>query len=207
MSKINDSCYNNVKNIYTMSDIHGDLDLLIINLRDCAKVIKIDKDKDWRALAQLPLPNEHPNEILSDKSSYDCLFGFEWSGKDTYVVIIGDILDNYTKSVNLETVSDIGNSRKRQNEILHEELKIFLFLQKLNKNAQQKGGKVIIMIGDHEDMNIRSLDITKYISPYSLTNDFYDIKRIELFKTFNFLLNYIDMMKIINLINLLNVLY
>jgi hypothetical protein len=31
----------NIENIYTFSDIHGDIHALIIALRDCAKVIRL----------------------------------------------------------------------------------------------------------------------------------------------------------------------
>ena len=190
MVRINFSCYEGIKNICVMSDIHGDLELLIINLRYCAKVINIDDDTDWRILANESLPDMEPNDILKD-TDYDCLFGFKWCGNDTYVVIIGDILDNYRHP---STVPDIKNPNKRQNEIEHEELKIFLFLQKLNQTAQNSNGKVIIMIGNHEDMNLRSLsiDIKPYISNYSLNTEFNSKDRNILFIYYNNLLNYVD---------------
>jgi hypothetical protein len=188
MSRINDSSYNNVIDIYAMSDIHGDLDLLIINLRDCAKVIRNRNDSNWRVYADIPIPNINLNDIINS-DTYDCLFGFEWCGNKKWIIIIGDIIDNYRENY---TLNDIKDNNKRQNEILHEELKIILFLNKLNKKAQQQGGNVIKLIGNHEDMNIHNIYNTRYISKYAITNNFYTIKREEIFRIHNKILNHID---------------
>ena len=189
MSRINDSSYNNVKNIYVMSDIHGDLDLLIINLRDCAKVICDRDSSNWREYANNSIPNLNLEDIINSEI-YDCLFNFEWCGNDKWIIILGDIIDNYRENY---TLRDINNNDKRQNEIEHEELKIILFLNKLNKKAQQKGGNVIKLIGNHEDMNIYDNNNNiRYISKYAITNNFYTIKRKEIFRIHNNILNHID---------------
>jgi hypothetical protein len=192
MSRINDSSYKDVKDIYAMSDIHGDLDLLIINLRDCAKVIRSRDDTDWRVYTNIPIPNIDLNDIINS-NIYDCLFNFEWCGNNKWIIIIGDIIDNYRENY---TLPDINDKNKRQDEIEHEELKIILFLNKLNMKAQQQGGNVIKIIGNHEDINIHNIYntryISRYISRYAIMNNFYRIKREEIFRIHNDILNHIN---------------
>ena len=188
MSKINDSCYENVKNMYVMSDIHGDLDLLIINLRDCAKVIRPKNNLEWRDFAKITIPNISIYKLI-DIDIYDCLFNFEWCGGSKWIIIIGDIIDNYRKDY---TIQDKNHSNKRQNEIEYEELKILLFLNKLNKVAQKYNGCVVKLIGNHEDMNINNYNISRYVSEYALNNDFYTIKRKKIFSIYNNIFNHIN---------------
>ena len=49
--------------------------------------------------------------------------------------------------------------------------------------AQQQGGNVIKIIGNHEDINIHNIYntryISRYISRYAIMNNFYRIKREE----------------------------
>ena len=78
--------------IVVFSDIHGDIDALIVCLRDCAKVIRpriafnSNRERDPNLLRYL---NMHIND-----TNYQRDLGYEWVENDTtYVVIIGDLLD------------------------------------------------------------------------------------------------------------------
>jgi len=62
----------------------------------------------------------------------------EWIGKDTILVQIGDIVDGKAR---------IGNW-KGDND-----LRVISFLSKLRVHAKKRGGKVFILIGNHELMN------------------------------------------------------
>ena len=64
----------------------------------------------------------------------------EWIGGKTYLVMIGDLVDGKARIDNWTGDSD---------------LKVINFLSKLIKLAKRKGGDVIILLGNHEFMNIR----------------------------------------------------
>lgn len=64
----------------------------------------------------------------------------EWIGDKTYLVMIGDLVDGKARIDNWNGDSD---------------LKVINFLSKLIKQAKQKKGDVIILLGNHEFMNIR----------------------------------------------------
>ena len=77
---------NSDKRIVVFSDIHADFHALLIALRDCAKVIRkknIIDDLEY----QLNLNLNNTTEYIDD-------LGYEWvSDCDTYVVLVGDIID------------------------------------------------------------------------------------------------------------------
>lgn len=64
----------------------------------------------------------------------------EWIGGKTYLVMIGDLVDGKARIDNWNGDSD---------------LKVINFLSKLIKQAKRKKGDVIILLGNHEFMNIR----------------------------------------------------
>jgi len=70
--------------------------------------------------------------IINDK--------LEWIGGKTYLVMIGDLVDGKARIDNWTGDSD---------------LKVINFLSKLIKHAKRKKGDVIILLGNHEFMNIR----------------------------------------------------
>jgi hypothetical protein len=72
------------------------------------------------------------SEVINDK--------LEWSGGKTYLVMIGDLVDGKARIDNWTGDSD---------------LKVINYLNKLMKQAKRKGGDVIILLGNHEFMNIR----------------------------------------------------
>jgi len=64
----------------------------------------------------------------------------DWIGGKTYLVMIGDLVDGKARIDNWSGDSD---------------LKVIKFLNKLIVKAKRKGGEVIILLGNHEFMNIR----------------------------------------------------
>ena len=70
--------------------------------------------------------------IINDK--------LEWIGGKTYLVMIGDLVDGKARIDNWKGDSD---------------LKVINFLGKLIKKAKDNEGNVIILLGNHEFMNIR----------------------------------------------------
>ena len=88
---------NFVGNVHAISDIHGDIQALIISLRDCSRVIRkrpstypfnqnsIDPDLD--TLLNI--------DISVYDNGYDPSLGYEWCGCNSLVVICGDIIDSY----------------------------------------------------------------------------------------------------------------
>lgn len=67
---------------------------------------------------------------------------FEWIANDTIVIQMGDILDRGGRLNSIDT----------ENEC--EELHIIQFLEHINNKAQEKGGKMLCLLGNHELMNI-----------------------------------------------------
>jgi hypothetical protein len=165
ISDVNKLCF--------FSDVHGDMMALIINLRDCAKVIKkrdtfvfnqdtIDADLvrhmnvnmnnlfispenqtklDYTDPAIHAYFYKNGEEILP----YDFAMNYEWVGGDSHVVLVGDLIDN----VRFSNMTDI-----MPGEFIHEEIKIYRFLNALDDLAKQQGGRVIKLLGNHDFVNI-----------------------------------------------------
>ena len=127
--------------------------------------------------------------IDDDSSKYDCLYGFEWCGNKSLVIITGDLIDNYR-----------DGTVERTDRIINEEIKIILFLRKLARKAQEVGGNIITLYGNHEYYNVHERDNFPkwnniYINPKSLNEEFVlGIKRDNFFKqdNFSFLLENFD---------------
>ena len=197
---INNSCFINIPNIYVISDIQGDLDLLIILLRDCAKVIKTNNEipNFWREMAKQKIPeisafynnNFEDCYNIGKQHNYDCLFDFEWCGNSSWIVINGDIIDNNSH----DTISDYNDPNKVQNEIENVELKIMLFLKVLTSLAKQKNGNIIKIIGNHDNYSLGNLD-EPFISNFGRSQKYNNIKRIELFLRYHQLFNNDNNMK------------
>jgi len=137
----------NIKRIIAFSDIHADIDSLIINLRDCANVIKKNHEFD------LNIRDEDLEYLLNidlnmNESDYRVNLNYEWCGGDTYVVIIGDILDG------LRSDTPTYNN-KHINYYPQLEIKIIKFLNFLDDEAKKKGGRIIKLIGNHELENFK----------------------------------------------------
>ena len=63
----------------------------------------------------------------------------EWTGKKTHLVVIGDLVDGKNRVGDWTNDSDI---------------KVIYFLEKLIDSANKIGGKVVILLGNHEFMNM-----------------------------------------------------
>ena len=63
----------------------------------------------------------------------------EWTGKKTHLVVLGDLVDGKNRVGDWTNDSDI---------------KVIYFLEKLMGSASKTGGKVVILLGNHEFMNM-----------------------------------------------------
>ena len=155
--------------IISFSDIHGDLDALIIALRDCARVIKprsnipnaVDnkRDPELERLLNLNLNDIANMKEFDAKSDLD----FEWIGDNTHVVIIGDLIDPVRRNVSqygytvLQTAISSPPKRNVNDVYPQVEIKILKFLNKLDEIANIHGGRVIKLIGNHEIANFKNI--------------------------------------------------
>jgi hypothetical protein len=164
--------------IVSLSDIHGDIQSLIISLRDCAKVIRkknnilfnqniYDNDLERELQKNLNTPNHNYIEDLN----------YEWIGTNTYVVICGDIIDP----------SRTNNCKKNNNHNCNYypqiELKILMFINALNRQNRQNG-RIIKILGNHEVMNLFNTTVEKnYIDPEDLQepNYYNNVNRYNIF--------------------------
>ena len=123
----------NIKRIIAFSDIHADIDSLIINLRDCANVIKKNQEFNMN-IRDEQLEYLLNIDLNTNESDYRVNLNYEWCGCDTYVVIIGDILDG------IRSDTPIYNN-KHINYYPQLEIKIIKFLNYLDDEAKKKRGK------------------------------------------------------------------
>jgi hypothetical protein len=162
--------------IYTFSDIHGDINNLIINLRDNAKVImkktkfKFKQDTYDEDLKKLM-------EISVDSKKYIDDLNYEWIGPEkTLIVIIGDTLDNHRDNSYMDMDTNGKVYGKVYGEYTHEEYKIFKFLLEMKKQAQQKESNIEVLYGNHELMNL--LGDNSYVSEYAMKTSFQYIHKV-----------------------------
>ena len=146
--------------IISLSDIHGDIDVLIIALRDCAKVIEPNsgipsihnniRDPELDRLLNLDLL-QLDNMLEFDRNSN---LGFKWIGGNTHVVIVGDMLDSIRKDTKLQLQTAPLTGKRNANDIYPQaEIKIIKFLNKLDEMAEATNGRVIKLVGNHEMKN------------------------------------------------------
>jgi hypothetical protein len=165
--------------IISLSDIHGDIDALIIALRDCAKVIKprsnipnIGDNRQDPELERLLNLNLLTIENMIEFDEHSDL-GFDWIGESAHVVLIGDTIDpiRKEKTGKLTTANDPLSGRRNENDIYPQaEIKILKFLNRLDELAQnpEYNGRVIKLIGNHE---ISNFDSSNYLYPSLYTHD------------------------------------
>jgi hypothetical protein len=149
--------------IVTFSDIHGDLDALIVCLRDCANVIHKPGFNPSAGRRDPELDMYFDMDI--NHVDYDRSLGYEWRQDDTtFVVIIGDLIDPVRNRANI-----IENIYHRQIE-----LKIIHFINALNESAlrhyqerhphvglqmelpDQHCGRIYKLLGNHDLLNFAS---------------------------------------------------
>lgn len=114
-------------------------------------------------------PNHHnkPFNYVCRKSKYDNFCDnsrwFKWIGNTTYVVQVGDQIDRCRPWE--------GHECKIQNTTYNDEdsdLEIMLFYDSLDRIAQEKGGRLFSLLGNHEIMNVKG-DM-RYVSYKGLKN-------------------------------------
>lgn len=113
--------YTNIKHIIVIGDIHGDFNILLKSLKK-AKMIK----------------------------NIDIKGRYVWTGKDTHVVQLGDILDKGGRGI--DSSADTL-----------EEYHIYDYLNNLHNKAREQGGAVHYLIGNHEIMNM--MGDFRYVHP------------------------------------------
>lgn len=166
----------NETRILSFSDIHGDIHSLIIALRDCGEVIikqSFSNDKEDADLEKLL-----NIDISIEDNGYNDTLNYKWVGGNTHIVIIGDFLDiNRDDSINKNSLG--------QNEYPQIEIKIFRFINSINKQAKENGGRIIKMFGNHEINNIIGNKdfIEKYSFPKTMEQENYyrNNNRVECF--------------------------
>jgi len=161
--------------VFSLSDIHGDIQSFIITLRDCAKVIRkkskpvtskpifanaleernfnlnnyIDFNKDTY--------DENMESILNldlnkDENIYINDLNYEWCGENTHVVICGDIIDPFRDDKHHKNCIKTGGLACSYYPQI--ELKILMFINGINVQASLTGGKIVKLLGNHEAGNI-----------------------------------------------------
>lgn len=110
--------------IIAIGDIHGDFHALRYSLL-LAKVI-----------TEIPIHQANYN------SPFDGTKYYRWSGRKTFLIQLGDLLDRGGRGV----------STRPEHEM--EEIQVLKFLYDLSIEASKTGGKVITLIGNHELMNM-----------------------------------------------------
>jgi hypothetical protein len=167
--------------VVTLSDIHGDIQALIIALRDCAKVIQkkntilfdpnvYDQDMEAELLKDLNLPNDYIEDL-----------NYEWIGTNTHVVICGDFIDP------VRTKNCKKNNGDECSWYPQIELKIFMFINAINRQINGQGGKIIKLLGNHEFANIIDANnLLNYINLKDNNNNYYrGINRMQIFNVGN----------------------
>lgn len=166
--------------IIALSDIHGDIQSFIVSLRDCGGVIK-KKSSFNSELYDKDMEVELNKDLNDSNTNYKPDLGYEWIGSDSHVVICGDMIDpNRTKLCKKSN----GDDCTYYPQI---ELKILLFINAINSQATQYGGRIIKLLGNHELVNTTTGEISEnFISKYSFPkgNDNY-YKNIPRTKIFN----------------------
>lgn len=150
--------------IITFSDIHADMDALIISLRDCACVIrKKNESKKDSSKRDADLVNLLPLDLNKTKEYVDDL-NYEWCGGNTIIVIIGDLLDGSREY-------RPTNANANVHYYPQVEVKILRFLNALHKSALSSGGKLIKLCGNHEILNFDNNNSDEYVKKYGFLQD------------------------------------
>lgn len=177
-----------IERIIALSDIHGDIHALIIALRDCAQVIKKKECFNLINPLELDLETEKLLEMdLNVNDKYIDDLNYEWCGGNTHVVICGDILDGYRLN-NFKRIP-VFNSRCGieciENEYDQIEIKIYRFINAINKNSKYKIHKIL---GNHEIINLFEdppINYSKYIPSKTKEFDYFyynNLSRLDYFK-------------------------
>ncbi len=156
-----------IQRFIVLSDIHADIDSLIVALRDCAKVICKRRDLE-------PFNNDKCDEdlyrflnidISVDDNDYREDLGYMWCGGKmrTFVVVIGDMIDGIRNAV---------DSLTTDHYYPQVEIKIIRFINEINRQAYiHNGSRIIKILGNHEHANIVKITKPDYYDIYTFKND------------------------------------
>jgi len=168
--------------IYTFSDVHADIQALIISLRDCAGVIRKRAGLELSNLEEIASREKYLPHItdryLEDMlnldicyadNGYDETLGYEWIGTNNIVVIIGDIIDG---SRGMELIQIQNRKDNKPDKIInghpttmHDypqlEIKLLRFINSINQMAELAGGNIKKLLGNHEIANFSMESIYK----------------------------------------------
>ena len=172
--------------IISFSDIHADINSLIIALRDCAEVIrkKIGHTFD-NLITYDPELDNILNKILDPNTNdYPDDLNYEWiPNNKTIIVIIGDMIDGKNRVTPIYK----NNSRLEEHEYPQVEIKILRFINSLNKQAITNGGRIYKLLGNHEIMNIEGIASKYYFDNDKFHNNYFNgISRNEIFNIGNY---------------------
>ena len=180
--------------IITLSDIHGDIHSLIVALRDCGEVIKkknitnFDSSKIDHSI-EILLEYDLNLDLKNDEPFYKDDLDYEWCGGKTYVVICGDFLDGFRNSFGNYRIPIIHSRCNKCMDLEYDqiEIKIFRFINAINKYAMKQGGRIFKILGNHEFINLNDNSLNNYIPEWtkSLKNYYKNKTRDEYFKLNN----------------------
>jgi hypothetical protein len=150
------------RRIITFSDLHGDLEALLVCLRDCAGVIRKKPRLDGSLLFD-PSVSRDPEldtflQLDINHNLYRRDLNYEWvmtpDVASTIVVIIGDLLDPVRPDTYINPDTGVPDFYYPQIE-----LKLLHFINALNENSlvQHEGradyGRIMKLCGNHEIIN------------------------------------------------------
>jgi hypothetical protein len=177
--------------IISFSDIHADINSLIIALRDCAQVIRKKTGHEFNNLTTYdPELDNILNIILNpNTNNYPDDLNYEWIPNDkTIIVIIGDMIDGKNRVQPIYKNNSRNNSRlEEEHEYPQIEIKILRFINSLNKQAMNNGGRIYKLLGNHEIMNIESIASKYYFDNDKNNNNYFNgISRDKIFNIGNY---------------------
>ena len=126
------------RRIIAFGDLHGDFEALLVCLCQLSKVVATTTTSRGN------IQETH----------------YHWTGKDTCVVILGDMIDRFRPNA---TILDHNNMTPGEQP--YDEDKILDLLNFLNVQAHMEGGMVLKILGNHELMNLR--EEFKYATPHA----------------------------------------
>lgn len=107
---------------------------------------------------------------------------YRWIGGDTVVVQVGDQLDNCRPFDKKCDEPDSTVTSEYSNDLTPEDIKVLDFFTKLSIDAEETGGKVISLLGNHELLNV--MGNMNYVS-YNDIQKFKNYKDPETQKVFD----------------------
>lgn len=153
--------------IIAFSDLHADLEALIICLRDCAKVIKkqdkymfTSNEQDTDLYHQLNLSSIREKEYVRH-------LHYNWVGGNTIIVIVGDLIDgaredDSAKKHVLGPIEEVAYYPQVEIKLLH-------FINAMNEQAKKHDGGIIKLLGNHDYENFKGNQ--DMIDSYTFTPD------------------------------------